>query len=460
MFNDSSSYSEFKSEFYKRIDDFTLFDLDLDINLTKVVLSGLRVNYINRGKYRAFFFYPKVVLALFLFLKKLTTKKIFLDSSKKEFVFFEGDRFINKGQEKSVAKYSNKIINYIGREKSLIISNKTFSQNLFDYDYSFQEIKNSLSIQCKISTSSDILQKLKSCYLRIADSGIFNFVELANIKIAFHEFFLQYITTKFLLESNLGIKKAFIVCHYHNEGKIAALKAAGLEIIELQHGLIAESDIFYCFPKKINSYVKQMLFPNKIWVWGSYWKDVLLSGSEFNNEQIKVVGYFVENELYTGYDKRLITEFYGSSKKKVLVSTQISLHNYFIEYVLWLSNREPNTRIIVKIHPAESIEVYNRILKVPNILVLNYNLYLLFEEANIHISAYSTTLIESLPYNLVNYSLNIDVCEDYIDEFTRKGISRRLPINQVPELTHTQKERNKFKDFFVNFQMNENLIYY
>ena len=41
------SFSDFKNDFYSRISDYSIFDCE-EINLLKVVLDGLRVNY-NKG---------------------------------------------------------------------------------------------------------------------------------------------------------------------------------------------------------------------------------------------------------------------------------------------------------------------------------------------------------------------------------------------------------------------------
>jgi hypothetical protein len=60
----------------------------------------------------------------------------------------------------------------------------------------------------------------------------------------------------------------FCIVHYHNEGKALAFKRKDIKTIELQHGLIAATDVFYVFPPQTKSIINKALFADEIWVYG------------------------------------------------------------------------------------------------------------------------------------------------------------------------------------------------
>jgi hypothetical protein len=445
MFNDEQTYQEFKLNFYSRIKDFSLFDVNKDINLTKVVLSGLRVNYIKRGKYRTYLFYTGIIRIIFIWLKRMSVDKRTIKGTSKKVLVLESNRFALRTNEKNKVKHAAKIVADLGRENCLVVVSESFNINDNDADYSFNEIKNIAGYYYENEDDRVLLSQLIKCYKQIEHSQIFGKHELANIKIAFHEFYAQYITTNYFLNKNSNVRHCLLVCHYHNEGKIAALKKRGIAVIELQHGLIAQSDIFYCFPKDIVNYRKKMLFPDRIWVWGDYWKKVLMLGHEFSEEQIVVKGDFITYDESGFENTGWIDQFLGDSPLKVVICTQISLHEYFIQYAKWLSQTMSECRIIVKIHPSESSQLYNELLNYENIRLATNNLQYLFEVSDVHISIYSTTLIESKKYGVTNYSLNVPICKDYIEEYSVQGISIILKMNEIPlKLKKTISEEGAF----------------
>src|ERR1041385_142656 len=66
------SFSEFKENFYRRVRDFSVFGNE-EINLLKVVLDGLKVDYCSRGKIRVFIFRGYFLINFFFLLKRIKT---------------------------------------------------------------------------------------------------------------------------------------------------------------------------------------------------------------------------------------------------------------------------------------------------------------------------------------------------------------------------------------------------
>ena len=104
------TFSDFKNDFYKRVPDLTLFDCG-DINLLKVVLDGLKVNYVKKGKVRSYLFYPTFLYFLYLWFKKMfiikSTTKQYDVTLKKQYIVSETDRiqYNETNEPKSVYAY-------------------------------------------------------------------------------------------------------------------------------------------------------------------------------------------------------------------------------------------------------------------------------------------------------------------------------------------------------------------
>lgn len=437
MYNDQSqTYSDFKNEFYSRFPDLSVFNLDEEVNLLKVVLSGFRVNYAARGAMiRRFIFFPRWKRELFLQVKKIRSVEEKNLSYKKEILFLVSDRFVKKeGVASKVEVYSGEIQEIVGRDRSLIVSNCSEDKKV-DQDVSYQSLKRAFFSRTLSEEENKLLKSVKKWYQKFRAKFQLSTEEAYNIEVALQDFFIDYCSTRRLIEANqTNFQKCYLVCHYHNEGKIWALREAGVEIVEMQHGLISETDIFYCFPENIKDYRNRMLFPDKILVWGEYWQEVLSKGFEFDRSQIINTGFFPVQEKSMPDDELL--SFLKEDKLKVVVCTQVSLHKYFIEYINWLANEDDQIQIVVKPHPSESFEVYNELRKYNNVLLTSCNINAIFPLVDIHISIYSTTLIESMKYQLKNYSLDVEICSDYVDEYVREGISERISVGQKPEVVH------------------------
>jgi hypothetical protein len=455
------TFTDFKNNFYKRVDDVSLFDCG-EINLLKVVLDGLKVKYTSKGKVNSYIFYPLWLYRLYCFIKRKKTTNTLdnLVDRNKVFLISDNGRTILDQKGDNISLYFNNIICDLGRENCLIVmENNSLCK---DYDYTYKELEAYYSYFPLSKEDALFRKNLISCYKKIAKSKVFLPNELADIKFAFHKFFIQYkVWNSFIINFN-KINKAFFVCHYHKEGEILALKNNNIFSIELQHGLIAPQDIFYVFPDKINSFKDRMLFADKMLVYGEYWKQVLLKGYEYSDYQIAVIGYYLAdfNINYKEEVNKLKNEFENS--KVILITTQTFLHEHFIELAQRIESelikRNKNYIIILKPHPAERIELYqNYFNKSKYVKILMIPLPILFSVANIHVSIYSTTLYDALRHNLNNYTYKVKECEDYVNEIIKSGIAKELI--DYDEFFDSIDNFNSFSfnyvDFFEKYNANQ-----
>lgn len=458
---EQKTFTDFKKDFYSRVNDFSIFDCQ-DFNLLKVVLDGLKVNYSSRGKIRTPVFYPLILFRLFWVLKNLIKiNKLFwsdkhlapLTPNGCKYLLIDSNKFSIHGENVYRSLFMGYLKEDLKNDYWHIVNENTPS--LFNCDDHWSNINESTISK---STKDDIqlIKSLKFTFKKIQNSGVFSPFELFNIQISIQLFFDKYKTWKKYLSSS-DFEKCFLICHYHNEALIYALKKMQVQIIEIQHGLIAKEDIFYCFPPVVSSVISKALFADQIWVFGEYWKSVLLKGVEYKLNQIKVLGDYQCYSNWITKEQEVEINLFIQNNPVILISTQTFLHKHFISYVKSLSNKlknlESNYRVIIKIHPSEEKELYKELNDLTNVKIFDVNLYYLFKISSIHISGYSTTLYEALRFGLSNYSLRIDQCFDYIEAIVNQGVSKLLLLDALPELNnnHNKINSNELNYFYEKY---------
>lgn len=438
------SFAEFKKRFYSRFPSISVFDCG-QINLVKVVLDGLKVQYSSRGKAGHMMNHSVGMYRLKLWARRrvksgaehrngVVLKDYFKHAATRSYLFVDHTNRIVEGPDgKSVSLYYCSLLNGIGREEIAFV-NENPQPLMSDVDIKLCEFADRVKSSPLDSEEQKFRKQLTEFYTRI--SPLFETVEQHDIGIALEKFFEEYRVWRFALKY-LPQKSIVILCHYHHEGAIWAMREAGRKVIELQHGLISEEDIFYCFPPSIESVRDKALFPDVICTYGEYWKSMLLRGNEFVSSQIQVLGYY----LYQGSNVSTVKweEFVKSlgGSKVILITTQTFLHDHFIKYARWLSsdirNRKLNYTVLVKTHPSESMDLYSELNEDPVIKLVNHPLTSLFSITDLHVSIYSTTLYEAMRFGIRNFSLDVEPSlSGYVNSVLRDGIATRIGGTENP----------------------------
>lgn len=456
-----ATFTDFKNDFYSRVNDVHLFDCG-DVNLIKVVLDGLKVDYVSKGKVRSLIFFPFFIFYFFIKIKKTLKfkeenedyliQKINKGIGKKHLISDMG-RIVYNSKKEPKSLYFDNIIKTYSRENVFIVMDKVLDDKL-DFDICINDIVE--IVQYKTLSKSDkfFRDNLLKTFLNIKKSKKFDKKELENIKYAFHKFFTEYKAWNYLVKKLGNIQTCLFICHYHKEGQILALKNSKIKCIELQHGLIASQDIFYLFPKLVSEIRDKALFADRLLVYGNFWKNKLLNGSEYLNNQIDIIGYYLYNDFSEIMDEELNS--FTRDKMVIVITTQTFLHNQFIDFTTKLENfiieNNKNAIIILKPHPAEKLEIYTNAFSNSKLIrVLQYPLPLIFNKASVHISVYSTTLFDALRHNLKNYVFKVAGCEDYVNEIIESGIATE--ILEFDQLFNIKDESNLINsiDFYANF---------
>jgi hypothetical protein len=439
--SNKQSFTDFKVDFYAKVKDFSLFDC-AEFNAIKIVLDGLRVDYISRGPVKSPIFESlkkyelenilRGMKAKFTGEKKYKRAQIELFKNKK-YVISDDGRVAVDAKGKPHSYYFTNLMQSLNKEECLHIIEKQRNVKS-EFDLHYQLLVNTFSLLPLNSDEKKLIKEIRITFKRIKESGLFNDKELKNIAFAFQNFFNKYKVWSRLLKE-INPSTMFCIVHYHNEGRTLAFKRKGIKVIELQHGLIATKDVFYVFPDQTKNVISKALFADEIWVYGNYWKQVLEHGVEYLNK-IKIAGYYLFDN-FNGYEavEKEIDDF-ADGKNLIIITTQTTLHKAFIDYTLWLaddiSKGNLPYKILVKTHPLEKQEHYAILHETNGVMMVNHPLPVLFKKVKLHVTIYSTTLYDGAKAGVPGFALYNEQYKDYIDEIIQSGVAYPLAINENP----------------------------
>lgn len=274
------------------------------------------------------------------------------------------------------------------KEKTTYSDYSLFDFPLVSFSWSKKEIQ-------RIKEVNQTLQNMR-------DSKHYNAEEMQYIESAFHVFIEQYLRY-YSIFKNSGARRVLFIAHYHNEGIIAAARDLGIETLELQHGLINAKDLYYVYDSTFDAVLKNALFPDKIFLYGQYWKEVLEQGAEWSKEQLVILG-----SSMLGQDEISGNLEFDQKPKQILVASQKGMADLFIPLIYQLLdhvNRHPEWKVIVKLHPyeTETERYYNIKNERLEFAPLKSSIKDYLSTSRIQMSIYSTTLFDAAGHEIVNF---------------------------------------------------------
>ena len=440
------SYTEFKKRFYSRIGDGTMFDCD-GINLINIVLDGLKVNYVKRGRYKNRLHASPASDALFRFLKKLRGKNKMKEIAPGKVFVGLSARHIKNEKDQPVSVFFEQIFREEGRSNFLFVSEGNQPQaEKIGADFAFENVLGAYAFAGLDARMKKRRKAFREWFKAVSQKNIFSAVELENIGYALDKFFNETNAWNHFL----GItkpKRIVLSSHYHHEGIIDAARVRKIEVIELQHALISPEDIFFIYPAQVSKIVSRALFPDRVFVFGEFWKKRLQLGAESACEKIETGGYYLYQNALPGKNADKVLSFIAG-RKVALVTTQYSQHEHYIEFAEGLAKKlKSSWCIIVKPHPVEDLDLYAPLRNFPNVLVTDTNLEYLLTLSAIQVSIFSTSLFDGLRFNVCNYSLDLPQFSDYVSTMVSSGIAYRLkpgenPVDHFESLDRTNSAKD------------------
>ena len=289
-------------------------------------------------------------------------------------------------------------------------------------DFSVKEMLNWFPATNEIQ--KEIYFELKEVLRRIRVANVLSKIEFRYVESAFYVFFKSF--RRWYEVLSIAKPKTLVgITHYHNEGCLAAAKMLGIRTVELQHGLISRHDLYYVYPEMYRGALAKGMFPNEIWLFGKFWKDVLQRGAESEFMIPVVVGDFKTDS--TVNPEKI------NKENRVLLCAQKNLSAPYIQWIRFMRDHvlpnHPNWKLIVKLHPLESEEkkYMNEASDCVEVLPISASLNEELVRAKIQVSIYSTTFFDALGMNVKNYSLNeIEYSSDYAAEMVELGVAESL----------------------------------
>ena len=189
----------------------------------------------------------------------------------------------------------------------------------------------------------------------------------------------------------------------------------GVGTYGIQHGIVHPFHMAYMFSEKDKEYE---VFPHKTFLWGDFWKNILINHSIYSDNQLEVVGQVrtdiipkLKSITKSGYvsdsDKEKTIIFYPSQPLHSREKLALDLFNY--------AKDKEDVVVYIKPHPMEfdCADFYNKLaikLGVDNIEIINDDLFLMLSYSDIVVIYNSTVGAEAAyfmkPVIVLNYDNN------------------------------------------------------
>lgn len=347
-------------------------------------------------------------------------------------LFMDDGRTIETENGTRVSYYLSKILHTLEKEKISILCDHNYPTGLIP-----DITSDLLDVYSNVSLHKEEKRVLKELVQLLKVNKSQGWVAPEYLSSAFHVFFEEFHRYFHFFRSN-ATKIFFFTNHYHREGMIAAAKMNGVTTIEIQHGLIAKQDLYYVYREDIGPVRDKALFPDKLILFGEYWKEILLEGGEHTDESLVVAGDYSLGSA--GWK-----QYAGVAKENLIfIGAQKNMPDEYVSYteglLRILEEKHPDWKIVVKLHPYEKEpEKYAHLKKHPqcDLKGKEADLMQILSKAKIQISVYSTTFFDSLGLNVMNLSLqNYTNGADYAADMVDSGIARALDLSGDPVETY------------------------
>jgi len=249
----------------------------------------------------------------------------------------------------------------------------------------------------------------------------------------FLEYFCSIMVLSKLIEPFLKYdrpKVLLVVCWYCKEGLAAiyAAKKMGVIAVDIQHGLQGDGHFAY------SGWVKENLwdfFPDRFWVWGELDYKCLIKNNRLCSSSNVIIG----GNPWINLWKEGLFKSHHRKRKDKQVNILVTIQDFTPFDLLFDSiKRSPvNWHWYIKLHPTninmQRKIVYSYIEKLCNKTkvsvvgdsYVDLYLYDLFKITDVHLTAYSTSAMEAIAFNLPTVLIHENGLHAY-EKFIKEGI--------------------------------------
>jgi hypothetical protein len=140
--------------------------------------------------------------------------------------------------------------------------------------------------------------------------------------------------------------------HDFRGAQIEAAKSLGIRTIDYQHGLMSKYHLGYGYPNVRPEHRKIQGCPDEVWIWGKSW----ISPDWFPEASAtpRCTGHPEANQV----DDTPSPSLESRPERAILILTSWAMKTSYRTVTEALAERHPDWRIILKLHPRESVESY------------------------------------------------------------------------------------------------------
>jgi len=330
-----------------------------------------------------------------------------------KYIFKREERVLYVGAGSGLFEYENNILDSylpeeLENEKLIYMLSAEYPDKLMKYK-KYLKKHNIIIFSFLIAPLKMIITKLIYPFINVKiENSFFDILSDNGNPITQKE--INYIYSKFIVSYYLykifliffKIQKAYIVSSYSNTELISILKEKGIEVVELQHGVIGSVHRGY------NYAIRDVLLPtpDKVFVYDNFWKEELIKAGYYDKNQIKVTGrlkYELIRKDITIYENRYIV-FTGQGGFYKEIKELFKNSQSFLE--------KNGIKLIYLPHPNEANKDIDTLVN-----NLNNNLIILREKqftteqyiynSLAHISVYSSCHFDAVYYKNKTYVFDI-----------------------------------------------------
>jgi|OM-RGC.v1.001936241 hypothetical protein len=202
-----------------------------------------------------------------------------------------------------------------------------------------------------------------------------------------------------------------IVNPYGDHAVVAAARSMDVEVIEFQHGYIVPWHVGYSWPKYARNYKKHMPIPDKIFLYGEYWRQFLITDGFWDESELIVVGSLrMDYHRQTNLSRPKGTVRLLWTTQPIAVDKSIDFMVKFLEEYTGTTPLE----IYIKLHPGETSKAkYEDAFKsFKFVKVLNStempSVFDILRSSHIHVSLSSTCHFEALALGIPTVVLPVE----------------------------------------------------
>ena len=214
------------------------------------------------------------------------------------------------------------------------------------------------------------------------------------------------------LFKNRNIKSLAVLDADSVTAQVAAAKELSIPVFDFQHGAIGSNDIGYQWHPSLKTYKNVMVIPDYLLVYGKFWQDILVKNGFWLEGQVLSVG----SSRMDRYRDKIQTRNTATKRIEILFTSQWTTREYALRF--WnrflnaIRNTELDVHLTIKLHPNEKncIDQYKKLEAQHNgrchVLFDEADTFSLMLKSDIHVSYYSTSLIESYSLSVPSVSIS------------------------------------------------------